>query len=147
MLRRKRNQLDKSHHLQAKADIEAMGDYNAFSRPRPSSVKIISFYSIRWFLFDFISYCIKTMPLRSVFLDPDVNNCPPSKTRTELLKRIKLTNIPHPTYDLVMLIFLHFRIKYKIIDLLILSWFGCFCFLRVELNGLQDVSLCTHIVF
>ncbi len=35
-----------------------------------------------------------------MFLDPNVNNFPRSKTRTELLKRIKVTCTPHPSYDL-----------------------------------------------
>ena len=41
------------------------------------------------------------MPLRTVLLDPSVNNFPRSRTRTELMKRIKLSCEPHPSYDLV----------------------------------------------
>ncbi len=48
-----------------------------FSRPKSSSV----------------------LPLRTVLLDPSVNNFPRSKTRTELMKRIKLSAAPHPSYD------------------------------------------------
>jgi hypothetical protein len=59
-------------------EINALGDYNAFSRPRPS----------------------KDLPLRSVLLDPSVNNFPKSKTRSELLKKIRVTSAPHPSYDL-----------------------------------------------
>jgi len=59
-------------------EIEALGPYNSFSRPRVS----------------------KLMPLRSVLLDPSINNFPPSKTRSELLQRIRVSGEPHPSYDL-----------------------------------------------
>lgn len=39
-------------------------------------------------------------PLRTAFLDPKTNNFPPSKTRTELLAKIRATRLPHPSYDL-----------------------------------------------
>lgn len=55
-----------------------MSDYNPFSRPRPSSA----------------------LPLRSAFLDPETNNFYPSKTRSELMRRIKLASMPHPSYDI-----------------------------------------------
>jgi hypothetical protein len=44
---------------------------------------------------------MQVVPLRTVFLDPAVNNFPKSRTRTELMKRIKLSGEPHPSYDLV----------------------------------------------
>lgn len=55
-----------------------LGKYNAFSRPKAS---------MRY-------------PLRSSLLDPEVNNYPPSKTRTELMRKIKVSTIPHPSYDI-----------------------------------------------
>ena len=64
--------------LAAQKEIEAMGPYNSFSRPKPST----------------------KIPLRSVFLDPSVNNFAPSKTRSELMKKIYLRSAPHPSYDL-----------------------------------------------
>jgi hypothetical protein len=79
-LRRLREKSDTTKDLLDAAEIEALGDYNAFSRPRPS----------------------KDLPLRSVLLDPAVNNFPPSKTRTELLKKVRVTSAPHPSYDLDM---------------------------------------------
>lgn len=39
-------------------------------------------------------------PLRTVFLDPEVNNIVPSNTRTQLRQRIKASVIPHPSFDL-----------------------------------------------
>ena len=42
----------------------------------------------------------KTIPLRSMFLDPDVTSFPKSKTRTELMKRVRDRNFAHDTYDL-----------------------------------------------
>ena len=42
----------------------------------------------------------KTIPLRSMFLDPEVNSFPTSKTRTELMKRVRDRNFAHDTYDL-----------------------------------------------
>lgn len=58
--------------------MELKSRYNAFSRPQKSM----------------------KLPLRSVFLDPSVNNIPPCKTRTELMSRIKGSIHPHPSYDL-----------------------------------------------
>lgn len=78
VLKRLRDQVNAKRFAQDEAEINALGEYNAFSRPRASS----------------------TLPLRSVLLDPAINNFPPSKTRTELMKRIKLTAAPHPSYDL-----------------------------------------------
>ena len=59
MLRRLREEKEKTTMSKAQAEIDCLGDYNAFSRPRPS----------------------QTVPLRSCLLDPEVNNFPPSKTR------------------------------------------------------------------
>lgn len=78
MLRRLREASDREKFERAQSEIAALGDYNAFSRPRPSMA----------------------VPLRSVFLDPTVNNFPPSRTKSELVKRIKLTSAPHPSYDI-----------------------------------------------
>ena len=60
---------------------ELLGKYNMFSRTRVS----------------------QDIPLRTVFLDPKVNNFAKSKTRTELMKKINSIHIPHPSYDLVSL--------------------------------------------
>jgi len=68
-----RDQMEKDQE-----DIALLGDYNAFSRPRPS----------------------RHAPLRSVMLDPQINNFPPSRTRSELMKRIKSTCAPHPSFDI-----------------------------------------------
>lgn len=78
VLRRMREKSDAKKNELDEREIEALGDYNAFSRPKSSAIA----------------------PLRSVFLDPSVNNFPRSKTRTELMKRIKVTCTPHPSYDL-----------------------------------------------
>lgn len=78
VLRRMREKSDLARRQQASEEIDALGDYNAFSRPRPSTVA----------------------PLRSAFLDPEVNNFPKSRTRTELMKRIRYASMPHPSYDL-----------------------------------------------
>lgn len=78
VLRRMREKSDVKRHERESAEIDALGDYNAFSRPRVSAVA----------------------PLRSVLLDPEVNNFPKSRTRTELMKRIRYANMPHPSYDL-----------------------------------------------
>lgn len=43
---------------------------------------------------------MQTNPHRSVFLDPTVNNFSPSKTRTELMQRVRAAAIPHASYDL-----------------------------------------------
>ena len=58
------------------SDLE--GHYNQYSRPKVSS----------------------SIPLRSAFLDPRVNNIPKSKTRSELLRTIKAQNIPHHSFDI-----------------------------------------------
>lgn len=78
VLRRMREKSDLAHRAQESAEIDALGDYNAFSRPRSSAVA----------------------PLRSAFLDPEVNNFPKSRTRSELMKRIRYASMPHPSYDL-----------------------------------------------
>jgi hypothetical protein len=78
VLRRLREKSDMTKNMSEMHEINALGDYNAFSRPRPS----------------------KDLPLRSVLLDPSVNNFPKSKTRSELLKKIRVTSAPHPSYDL-----------------------------------------------
>ena len=57
---------------------KALGEYNEFSVPRPS----------------------KTSPLRTVFLDPEVNNFPRSRTRSELLERIRKSGLPDSSYDI-----------------------------------------------
>jgi hypothetical protein len=61
-----------------KAANEQLGEYNEYSRPRPST-----------------SYA-----LRSAMLDPNVNNFKPSKTRSELMNKIKASGIPHRSYDI-----------------------------------------------
>lgn len=78
VLRRMREKSDLARRQQASEEIDALGDYNAFSRPRPSNIA----------------------PLRSAFLDPETNNFPRSRTRTELMKRIRYASMPHPSYDL-----------------------------------------------
>lgn len=100
LLRRLREEKEKTLTQKAQSEIDALGDYNAFSRPRPS----------------------RTAPLRSCLLDPKVNNFPLSKNRyiskchfagfllefvnlllhsrrSELMKRIRYRSIPHPSYD------------------------------------------------
>lgn len=78
VLRRMREKSDLARRKQASEEIDALGDYNAFSRPRPSNIA----------------------PLRSAFLDPETNNFPRSRTRSELMKRIRYASMPHPSYDL-----------------------------------------------
>jgi len=78
VIRRLKDQINEPKKLRDTAEIMSLGDYNAFSRPRVST----------------------TTALRSVFLDPEVNNFPPSKTRTELMKKIRVSGAPHPSYDL-----------------------------------------------
>ena len=78
-------------------DLKHLGPYNAFSRPRASMV--LTYYL--YYLHSRIVIAAQKYPLRSVFLDPEVNNFPRSRTRTELLRRIKMTSVPHPTYDIV----------------------------------------------
>jgi hypothetical protein len=78
VLRRLREKSDENKAVVDQAEIDALGDYNAFSRPKASL----------------------DIPLRSVFLDPKVNNFQPSRTRSELMKKIRVTGAPHPSYDL-----------------------------------------------
>lgn len=78
ILRRMREKNDRERQLIETEEIRAMGEYNAFSRPKLS----------------------KIAPLRSVLLDPEINNFPRSKTRSELMKRIRYASMPHPSYDL-----------------------------------------------
>lgn len=78
VLRRMREKSDIEKNKVDQRDIDALGPYNAFSRPKRSMA----------------------MPLRSVLLDPTVNNFPPSRTRSELMQKIRLTAAPHPSYDL-----------------------------------------------
>ena len=42
----------------------------------------------------------KNNPLRSSFLDPETNNFPRSRTKKELQRKKKLTNMPHMSYDI-----------------------------------------------
>lgn len=58
---------------------KTLGVYNEYSVPRVS----------------------KNSPLRTVFLDPEVNNFPKSKTRSELMQRIKKNGLPDISYDIV----------------------------------------------
>lgn len=44
---------------------------------------------------------LQLYPHRTVFLDPQVNNISPSKTQTELKKKMRLFSCPHPSYDIV----------------------------------------------
>lgn len=62
---------------QEELELQSLGSYNTYSRPLPSV----------------------TMPLRTSFLDPNVNNFIRSKTRTELIQRIFTAAAPHPSYD------------------------------------------------
>lgn len=78
VLRRMREKSDVVRAARDAAEIEALGDYNSFSRPRNS----------------------KKLPLRSVFLDPEINNFPKCRTNSELQKRIRASGTPHPSYDL-----------------------------------------------
>lgn len=57
---------------------KALGEYNEYSVPRPS----------------------KNSPLRTVFLDPEVNNFPRSRTRSELIERIRKNGLPDSSYDI-----------------------------------------------
>ena len=41
-----------------------------------------------------------TVPLRSCFLDPETNTFPRSKTRSELMRKLKNVRQPHLSYDL-----------------------------------------------
>ena len=78
VLRRIKEKSEREKKAQDDKEIDLMGPYNAFSRPKSSSV----------------------VPLRTELLDPEVNNFPRSRTRTELLKRIRAAYMPHPSYDL-----------------------------------------------
>ena len=62
----------------ALAEVDALQGYNPYSRPKVSV----------------------SQPLRSCFLDPKVNNIPKSETRSELMRKIKATNIPHHSFDI-----------------------------------------------
>jgi len=77
-LMKMRIEKDRDAMAKQQKELEEIGEYNAYSRPRAS----------------------KTIPLRSCFFDPEINNIPPSKTQSELKKKIKLSSIPHPSYDL-----------------------------------------------
>lgn len=72
-----KSHMDKADALQRSMN-EMLGDYNEYSRPKPSS-----YY-----------------PLRSALLDPETNNFAPSKTRSELMKKIKQSGLPHSSYDI-----------------------------------------------
>jgi hypothetical protein len=78
ILTRLRDEKARVKFLKDQEDIDQLGEYNAFSRPRNST----------------------QVPLRSVLLDPTVNNFPPSRTRSELMKRIRGTCAPHPSFDI-----------------------------------------------
>lgn len=78
VLRRMREKSDKVKAALESAQIEALGEYNPFSRPRYS----------------------EKMPLRSVLLDPDINNFPKARTASELRLNIRKSGVPHPSYDL-----------------------------------------------
>ena len=77
MLRRLQEQETAVQDEIDRAELMNLGPYNAYSRPRPS----------------------QEVPLRTVFLDPKVNNIPRSRTRSELMKKIKYGSDPHPSYD------------------------------------------------
>jgi hypothetical protein len=71
---------EKAHDQERAKEREALADlpeYNEYSRPRPS----------------------RDVPLRTVLLDPKVNNIPKSKTRSEFLRKVKYGADPHPSYD------------------------------------------------
>lgn len=78
LLRRMREKSDGPKQAAELAALDALGEYNPFSRPRRSIEN----------------------PLRSVFLDPDINNFAKCRTMTELKARIKASGTPHPSYDL-----------------------------------------------
>lgn len=78
VLRQMRDKSNVALFEKDQAEIDALGEYNEYSRPRPSI----------------------TMPLRSCLLDPEVNNFPKSKTRTELMHKIRVSGGPHSSYDL-----------------------------------------------
>jgi len=59
------------------AELQTLGTYNSHSRPIISSIA----------------------PLRSVLLDPEVNNIPPSKMKSELSTKLKLACSPHRSFD------------------------------------------------
>mmetsp|Transcript_12890 Transcript_12890/g.19381 ORF Transcript_12890/g.19381 Transcript_12890/m.19381 type:complete len:345 (+) Transcript_12890:113-1147(+) len=61
-----------------KKEVLSLGKYNAYSRPR-SSLEV---------------------PLRSVLMDPSVNNIPPSKTRSEMLRKRRENCVPHASFDI-----------------------------------------------
>mmetsp|Transcript_23571 Transcript_23571/g.23765 ORF Transcript_23571/g.23765 Transcript_23571/m.23765 type:complete len:357 (+) Transcript_23571:288-1358(+) len=74
-LKEKQLEMNESRYA---ADRDRLGPYNTFSRSVPSRT---------------------TAPLRTVLLDPEVNNIVPSKTRTQLLERVRGRCAPHDSYD------------------------------------------------
>jgi len=87
----------------------------------------------------FFSSRAQVVPLRTVMLDPNVNNFPRSKTRTELMKRIKLSAAPHPSYDLVRrtLYSTHCMFDWSV-------WWFCVWLLYVVLNH-QPSKMLYHV--
>ena len=77
VMRRLTEKAHDAERAKERAALAELPEYNEFSRPRPS----------------------KDMPLRSVLLDPTVNNIPKSKTRSEFLHKVKYGADPHPSYD------------------------------------------------
>lgn len=59
------------------AELQTLGTFNSHSRPLVSTMA----------------------PLRSVLLDPEVNNIPPSKMKSELNMKLKLACSPHRSFD------------------------------------------------
>ena len=129
VLRRLREASDHGKNTLAEAEIQALGDYNYYSRPRSSTVSSLLRSNAAPYLLDdpqpsslrlhevfyfmkrrtsrvchLVLFCrsfiLQDFPLRSVLLDPSANNFPRSRTRTELMARIKLSGEPHPSYDL-----------------------------------------------
>jgi len=68
----------RGHEAGSTTGAEAERQLNAFSRPMLS----------------------QNVPLRSAFLDPEVNNFPKSLSKTELSRKVKKINMPHPSYDI-----------------------------------------------
>lgn len=71
---------EKAHDAERAKERELLAElpeYNEYSRPRPS----------------------REFPLRTVLLDPKVNNIPKSHTRSEFLRKVKYGADPHPSYD------------------------------------------------
>ena len=65
----------------AKAEVSELSGYNQYSRPkvRPRAYTMLLFGAHP--LLSLLSQVSSTIPLRSSFLDPRVNNIPKSKTR------------------------------------------------------------------